>query len=177
MNTDKLYDYIRQDFPGLSFRGILKKYIGSRGLRAVILFRISSFFYTKGHIHIADLVRNKCIKDTGADIGPSAKIGKGFSIGHPVGVVITGNAKIGDNCFLLSGVVIGSKSNTVGGGYVTIGNNAYIGTGAKIVGKKISIGDNVTIGANAVVLNDMPTGSTCVGIPARIVHSQKNNTK
>ena len=157
MNTNKLYDYIQQDFPGLSFGGILKKYIGSRGLQAVILFRISS------------LIRNKCIKKTGADIGPSAKIGKGLSIGHPVGVVITGNAEIGDNCFLLSGVVIGSKSNTAGGGYVTIGNNVYIGTGAKIVGKKILIGDNVTIGANAVVLNDIPAGSTCVGIPARVI--------
>lgn len=171
METNKLYDYIRQDFPGLSFWGILKKYIGSRGLQAVILFRISSYFYTKGHAHIADLIRNKCIKNTGADIGPSAKIGKGLSIGHPVGVVITGNAEIGDNCFLLSGVVIGSKSNVVGGGYITIGSNAYIGSGAKIVGKSILIGDNVTIGANAVVLNDIPTGSTCVGIPARIIHS------
>lgn len=169
MNTNKLYDYIQQDFPGLSFGGILKKYIGSRGLQAVILFRISSYFYNKGNVHIADLIRNKCIKKTGADIGPSAKIGKGLSIGHPVGVVITGNAEIGDNCFLLSGVVIGSKSNTAGGGYVTIGNNVYIGTGAKIVGKKILIGDNVTIGANAVVLNDIPAGSTCVGIPARVI--------
>lgn len=164
-----MYDYIRQDFPGLSFSGILKKYIGSRGLQAVILFRISSYFYNKGNIHIADLIRNKCIKKTGADIGPSAKIGKGFSIGHPVGVVITGNAKIGDNCFLLSGVVIGSKSNTVGGGDITIGNNVYIGTGAKIVGKKIMIGNEVTIGANAVVLKDIPSESICVGIPARVI--------
>ena len=169
MDTNRMYDYIRQDFPGLSFSGILKKYIGSRGLQAVILFRISSYFYNKGNIHIADLIRNKCIKKTGADIGPSAKIGKGFSIGHPVGVVITGNAKIGDNCFLLSGVVIGSKSNTVGGGDITIGNNVYIGTGAKIVGKKIMIGNEVTIGANAVVLKDIPSESICVGIPARVI--------
>lgn len=169
MKANKLYDYIRQDFPGLSVGGIIKKYIGSRGLQAVILFRISSYFYHKGNVHLADMVRNKCIKNTGADIGPSAIIGKGLSIGHPVGVVITGNAKIGENCFLLSGVVIGSKSNAAGGGYITIGNNAYIGTGAKIVGEKIFIGDNVTIGANSVVLNDIPADSTCVGIPARII--------
>ena len=173
MSANGLLNYVRQDFPGASNAEIFKKYIGSRGLQAVILFRISSYFYDKGNTIIADLIKNKCVKKTGADIGPSAKIGKGLSIGHPVGSVITGNATIGENCFLLSGVVIGSKSNAIGGGYITIGNNAYIGTGAKIVGKRISIGDNVTIGANAVVLHDIPTGSTCVGIPARIVHSGK----
>ena len=159
MSANGLLNYVRQDFPGASNAEIFKKYIGSRGLQAVILFRISSYFYDKGNTIIADLIKNKCVKKTGADIGPSAKIGKGLSIG--------------ENCFLLSGVVIGSKSNAIGGGYITIGNNAYIGTGAKIVGKRISIGDNVTIGANAVVLHDIPTGSTCVGIPARIVHSGK----
>jgi len=165
----KLLAYIKQDFPDSNWPSIFMKYVGSKGLQAVILFRISSFFNAHNHPHIADMIRNISIKKTGADIGSSAVIGSGFSIGHPVGIVISGAAVIGKNCFLLSGVVIGSKSNKEGGGDILIGNDVYLGTGAKIVGKGLRIGNHTTIGANCVVLHDVPDNCTCVGIPGRII--------
>ena len=107
--------YITQDFKELSIEKIILKYLSSKGNQAVILFRISSYFYQKGYTQLAKMVKNYSIKKTGADIGESAIIGSGLSIGHPVGVVVGGNVMLGENNFLLSGVVLGSVSNLRGG--------------------------------------------------------------
>lgn len=158
--------YIEQDFKGLNTVEIVLKYFGSKGNQAVILYRISNYFYRKGWLQFAKMVKNYSIKKTGADIGESAVIGSGLSIGHPVGVVVGGNVILGKNSFLLSGVVLGSTSNKKGGGEIIVGDNVYFGSGAKILGN-IRIGNNVSIGANAVVIKDVPNDSTCVGVPGR----------
>lgn len=104
---------------------------------------------------------------TGISLPASARIGKGFYIGHFGGIIVHSDAEIGENCSIGTGVIIGTRG--VGNvGVPTIGNNVYIGTGAKILGK-IKIGDNVKIGANAVVVTDIPDNATAVGIPARII--------
>lgn len=114
---------------------------------------------------IAVILKNYSIKKTGCEIGESIKIGKGLRISHPVGIVISGGATIGENLIIQSGVVIGTNRDEIDK-YPIIGNNVYIGSGAKILGN-ISIGNNVIIGANAVVIKDVSDNEIVGGIPAK----------
>lgn len=99
----------------------------------------------------------------GADIPLNSAIGGGLLIPHPNGIVIHPGAHIGPNCLLFQQVTIGDAD-----GVPTIGGHVDIGAGARILGP-IHVGDHARIGANAVVLTDVPAGATMVGIPARIV--------
>ena len=103
---------------------------------------------------------------TGIELPCEAAIGKNFIIDHFGGIVVSGYAKLGDNCRIRNGVVIGLK-NVEEIGAPVIGNNVDIGAGAKVLGK-ITIGHNVLIGANAVVISDVPDNSIAVGVPAVI---------
>jgi serine O-acetyltransferase len=102
---------------------------------------------------------------TASDIDPRTKFGSDLMLPHPTGVVFHGDAIIGDNCMIMQQVTIGMIGS---GEYPTIGNNVYIGAGAKILGK-VHIGNGARIGAQAVVLSDVPAHCTAVGIPARII--------
>jgi len=105
---------------------------------------------------------------TGIEIHPGATIGKGFFIDHGMGVVIGETAEIGENVLLYHGVTLGGVSLEKKKRHPTLGNNVVIACGAKVLGA-ITIGDNAKIGANAVVLKDIPPDSTVVGIPGRVV--------
>jgi len=101
---------------------------------------------------------------TGIELPCEAEVGKNFVIDHHGGIIISGYAKFGDNCRIRSGVCVGLAR--VGEPCApVIGNNVDIGSGAKLLGR-ITIGDNVLIGANAVVIRDVPANSVAVGIPA-----------
>lgn len=102
-----------------------------------------------------------------------ARIGGGLRIRHPYGIMINGNSIIGENCTIFHQVTIGSNDLTDGNKAATIGNNVYIGCGAKIIGK-IDVGDNVIIGANAVVTKSLPNNCTASGIPATYKLKTKN---
>jgi serine O-acetyltransferase len=104
----------------------------------------------------------------GIQINYKTKIGKGFYIGHFNCIVVSPGAVIGDNCNISQGVTIGVSGRGVRKGYPVIGNNVYIAPGAKIFGA-IKVGDNVAIGANAVVNIDVPANAVVVGIPARVI--------
>jgi serine O-acetyltransferase len=103
---------------------------------------------------------------TGIELPCEVEIGRNFVIDHFGGIVISGYAKFGDNCRIRNGVVVGLQrvEDTVA---PVIGNNVDIGTGAKLLGR-IRIGNDVQIGANAVVISDVPDHSVAVGIPAVI---------
>ena len=109
------------------------------------------------------LVRNF----TQIEIHPAAVIGKNFFIDHGSGVVIGETAIIGDDVTIFQGVTLGGVSTKAEKRHPTIGNHVLIGAGAKILGN-IVIGDYVQVGANSVVLRDVPSRSTVVGIPGRI---------
>ena len=103
---------------------------------------------------------------TGIELPCEVTVGKNFRIDHFGGIIISGFASFGDNCVIRDGVTVGLRrvDDPVA---PQIGNNVDIGTGAKVLGG-ITIGDNVVIGANAVVLEDVPSNSIAVGVPARI---------
>lgn len=103
---------------------------------------------------------------TGIELPCEVEIGKNFVIDHFGGIIISGYARFGDNCRIRNGVVVGLKRVDEPCA-PRIGNNVDIGTGAKLLGA-ITIGDNVTIGANAVVICDVPDNSIAIGVPAVI---------
>lgn len=116
---------------------------------------------------------------TGVEIHPNAKIGKSFFIDHGVGVVIGETTEIGDNCTLFQNVTLGGTGKHKNKRHPTIGNNVLIGVGATILGP-VKIGNNVKIGAETfIIMQDVPSNCTVVGIPGRIVklNGKKVNQK
>lgn len=103
---------------------------------------------------------------TGIDLPCEAKLGRRFRIDHFGGIVISGDAVFGDDCVIRNGVTVGLR-HTGQRGAPNIGNRADIGAGAKVLGA-ITIGDDVAIGANAVVITDVPANCIAVGVPAKI---------
>jgi len=138
-----------------------------QGLHALISHRTAHFFYKLHLFFLARLISQISRHFTGIEIHPGAKIGKGFFIDHGMGVVIGETAIIGDSVLLYQGVTLGGTGLEKGKRHPTIGNNVVIGTGAKVLGN-ITVGDNSYIGANAVVIKDVPPNSTVVGVPGRI---------
>jgi len=104
---------------------------------------------------------------TGIEIHPGAMIGRRVFIDHGMGIVIGETAEIGDDTTLYHAVTLGGTSWNAGKRHPTLGRNVVIGAGAKILGP-ILVGDGAKIGSNAVVVRDVPAGSTAVGVPARI---------
>lgn len=104
----------------------------------------------------------------GIELPYSASIGNRVVFEHQHGIVVHGNAKIGNNCIIRQGVTIGNRYMDKPFEAPSIGNNVNIGAGAKILGK-LNIADNVNVGANAVVTIDVPANATVLGIPAKIL--------
>ena len=133
---------------------------------ALIAYRIAHYFYTKKLFFLARLISQISRFFTGIEIHPGAKIGRGLVIDHGMGVVIGETAEIGDDVLLYHGVTLGGTGKDKGKRHPTLGNNVVIGAGAKVLGP-IYIGSNSKVGANSVVLKDVPEGATAVGIPAK----------
>ena len=135
-------------------------------IHALIAYRISHYLYINKLFFLARLISQISRFFTGIEIHPGAKIGRGLVIDHGMGVVIGETAEIGDNVLLYHGVTLGGTGKDKGKRHPTVGNNVVIGAGAKVLGP-IYIGSNSKIGANSVVLNNVPEGATAVGIPAK----------
>ncbi|ELC8424557.1 serine O-acetyltransferase [Clostridium perfringens] len=138
-----------------------------QSIHVLIFYRIAHGLYKIKLFFLARLISQLGRFFTGIEIHPGAKIGKGLFIDHGMGVVIGETAEIGDNVTIYHGVTLGGTGKDKGKRHPTIGNNVIIGCGAKILGP-ISIGDRAKIGANSVVLKNVPNGKTAVGIPAVI---------
>lgn len=153
---------------GVSNTKTILRVLLSDGSSAVVLYRLAQWF-RKIHLGLVSYILldiNKFFN--GCVIGKNAEFDAGLVLMHPVGIVINGGVKGGRNIVIESGVVIGSARNGLPVEVPKLGNNIFIGAGAKVLGG-ITIGDNVKIGANSVVIRDVPSGATVVGIPGRIV--------
>ena len=131
-----------------------------------IAHKLSHFLYKHKWFFLARLISQIARFFTGIEIHPGATIGKGLCIDHGMGVVIGETAEIGDDVLIYHGITLGGTGKDKGKRHPTIGNGVVIGAGAKVLGP-IKVGDNAKIGANAVVVKDVPEGATAVGIPAK----------
>lgn len=134
-------------------------------IHSLIFHRGAHWLFKKKCIFLARLISQISRFFTGIEIHPGAKIGKGVFIDHGMGVVIGETAEVGDNVLIYHGVTLGGTGKDKGKRHPTVGNNVIIGAGAKVLGP-IIIEDNVKIGANSIVLKNVPSGYTAVGIPA-----------
>jgi serine O-acetyltransferase len=137
------------------------------GFHALVTYRIAHRLLLMRIPFIPRFLSQQARFFTGIEIHPGASIGKGLFIDHGMGVVIGETSILGDNITLYQGVTLGGTGKEKGKRHPTLGNNVVAGTGAKILGN-ITIGDNSYIGANAVVIKDVPHNSTVVGVPGRI---------
>nr|WP_171012032.1 serine O-acetyltransferase EpsC [Hathewaya histolytica] len=149
-------------------RNKLEVFLLYPSVHAMIIYRIAHFLYNKNIFFLARILSQLGRLLTGIEIHPGATIGKGFFIDHGMGVVIGETTEIGDNVTIYQGVTLGGTGKDKGKRHPTISDNVIVGSGAKILGP-IRIGRGVKVGANAVVLKDVPEEATAVGIPARII--------
>ncbi|WP_027631612.1 serine O-acetyltransferase EpsC [Clostridium hydrogeniformans] len=141
-------------------------------LHAIINHRISRFFYKKRLYFLARLISQIGRFITGIEIHPGATIGRRLFIDHGMGVVIGETAEIGDDVTIYHGVTLGGTGKDKGKRHPTVESGAIIGAGAKVLGP-IVIGENSKIGSNSVVLRDVPSYTTAVGIPAKIIYKSR----
>jgi serine O-acetyltransferase len=168
-----LWSLIKEDFtlpkkndPAL--RSQLELIFNYPGVWAIVNYRVSHNLYKKGYKRIARLISGLSQFLTNTDIHPAAQIGRRVFIDHGFGVVIGETTIVGDDVLIYQGVTLGGVSLSHGKRHPTIENNTVIGSGAKVLGN-ITIGENCKIGANSVVVKDVPCSSTAVGVPARII--------
>lgn len=148
-------------------RSVLQAMLIYPSVHAIFWYRIAHFLYTKNLKFIAELIMFivRCVLNI--EIHPGAKIGKRLFIDHGTGVVIGATSIIGDDVTIYHGVTLGSNKYTKGKRHPTVENNVTIGAGAKVLGN-ITLGEGSQIGANAVVLKDVPPYKTAVGVPSVI---------
>jgi serine O-acetyltransferase len=167
---------IRQDLKAVFDRdpaatSTLEVILTYAGFHALIAYRLAHWLKSYGIPIVPRAISQLARWLTGIEIHPSARIGTGFFIDHGMGVVIGETAEIGDYVTLFQGVTLGGTGKERGKRHPTLGNHVVVGAGAKILGG-ITIGDNVKIGANSVVLKSVSANSTVIGVPARIIKTQ-----
>ncbi|MBN2550479.1 MAG: serine O-acetyltransferase [Anaerolineales bacterium] len=149
-------------------RSVLEILLCYPGLHAVWGHRVSYWLWTHQLKLLARWVSQLTRSLTGIEIHPGAQIGHRFFIDHGMGVVIGETAEVGDCVTLYHGVTLGGVSLNKGKRHPTLEDNVVIGAGAKVLGA-ITIGSNSRIGANAVVVKEVPPNSVVVGVPGQVI--------
>ncbi|AFY91322.1 serine O-acetyltransferase [Chamaesiphon minutus PCC 6605] len=140
------------------------------GFQAICCYRLCHWLYRLGVPFLPRIIASLTRFFTGIEIHPGAIIGKGVFIDHGTGVVIGETAIIGDGVVIYQGVTLGGTGKETGKRHPTLGDHVLVGAGAKILGN-IQIGDRTNIGAGSVVLRDIPSDCTVVGIPGRVIRN------
>ena len=171
-----MFDHIRADLAIIrerdpAARGWLEIVCCYPGFQAISLHRISHRLWT---CHLPLKLVARCLSQlgrslTGIEIHPGARIGHSVFIDHGMGVVIGETAEIGNRCLLYQGVTLGGTGKEHGKRHPTLAENVVVGAGAKVLGA-ISIGTNTRIGAGSVVVRNVESNCTVVGIPGRVIH-------
>lgn len=138
------------------------------GVHAIMAYRLSSWLWQKGLRYLARLLSFLARMISNVDIHPGATIGQRFFIDHGAGVVIGETAEIGNDVTLYHGVTLGGTSWNKGKRHPTLEDGVLVGAGAKILGP-ITVRKHARVGANSVVVQDVPEGCTVVGIPGKVV--------
>lgn len=136
------------------------------GVHALWAYRAAHRLWKRGHHFSARALAQFARGVTGIEIHPAAQIGERFFIDHGMGVVIGETAEVGDDVLMFHGVTLGGVSMSPGKRHPTIGNNVQIGAGAKVLGP-VTVEDGAKIGANAVLVKNLPQGHVAVGVPSR----------
>ncbi len=168
-----MFKRIREDVKSImdqdpAARSFWEVFLTYSGFHAVVHYRWAHFFYIRKFYFIARVISQLSRFFTLIEIHPGAKIGRCLFIDHGVGVVIGETCEIGDNVTIYQNVTLGGTGKETGKRHPTIHSNVLIASGAKVLGS-ITVGENAKIGANSVVLKDVPENSTVVGIPGKIV--------
>lgn len=138
------------------------------GFQAILFHKVSHWLYRHRRFVLARMVSQIARFFTGIEIHPGARIGRRLFIDHGMGIVIGETTEIGDDVLLYQGVTLGGTGNEKGKRHPTLGNGVVVGAGAKVLGN-IHIGDHVKVGAGSVVVKSVPSNSTVVGIPGKVV--------
>ncbi|MGR9100611.1 MAG: serine O-acetyltransferase [Gammaproteobacteria bacterium] len=141
------------------------------GVHALLIHRLCHRLWLSGWRIAARMLSFLCRTVTNVDIHPGADIGRRLFIDHGAGVVIGETTVIGDDVTLYHGVTLGGTTWNKEKRHPTLGNQVLVGAGAKILGA-ITLGNNVRVGANSVVVKDVPHCCTVIGIPGRIIQSK-----
>ena len=152
-------------------RGIAEVVLLYPGLHAVVAHRINHSLWEMKIPLLPRALSQLTRFLTGIEIHPGARIGRGLFIDHGMGVVIGETAIVGDNVTLFQGVTLGGTGKETGKRHPTIGHNVVIGAGAKVLGN-ITVGDNSYVGANAVIIRDVPSNATVVGVPGHVTKQE-----
>jgi serine O-acetyltransferase len=159
---------------GASATAGLRRFLQTPGFRYTFVMRLCAF--TRGlpppiRLMLGAPVRlwlRRLRYRFGIDVPASTRVGPGLYINHPGGIVVHSEAVIGRNCNLSHDVTVGEANRGPRKGFPVIGDAVFLGPGAKVIGR-VHVGDDVAVGANAVVTSDVPDGSVVAGVPARVI--------
>ena len=153
-------------------KNLVEAILTSPGLKAMVYHRVANKLYKKNRLFLARLLSQRARRITGIEIHPGATIGDNLFIDHGMGIVIGETAEIGNNVTLFHGVTLGGIGGDKGEKrHPTVEDDVIIGAGAKILGN-ITVGKGDKVGANTIVLHDVPSDTAAVGIPAIIIYKK-----
>jgi serine O-acetyltransferase len=165
-----MLEKLKCDFARYPFRRsrfwALKLLFSSTGLSAVVVYRIQQFLFQRNRLLLSYFFHRINLSFHSIDIVPGAEIGAGLRIDHPVGIVIGSKVVIGQNCTILHGVTLGTRflrSEKYDNQFPIVGDNVDIGCNSTILGK-VEIGSRVNIGANSLILKNIPSDTTVTGV-------------
>jgi serine O-acetyltransferase len=168
-----MFDNLRAEIKAIkdkdpAARSTLEIFLCYPGFWALLMHRVSHWLWIHSFKLLARMNSNLARFLTGIEIHPGATFGKRVFIDHGMGVVVDETAIVGDDVLLYQGVILGGTSTEKTKRHPTVERGVIVGAGAKVMGN-ITIGEYSKIGTGAVVLKDVPSQSTCVGVPGRIV--------
>lgn len=171
-NHPPLFTQMKEDMQAVlkhdpAARNLVEVFLAYPGVHAVWGYRIAHRMWGHERFKTPARILAQAVRTfTGIEIHPGAELGRRLFIDHGMGVVIGETAEVGDDVVIFHGTTLGGVSMSEGKRHPTVGDRVVIGSGAKVLGP-ITVGHDVAIGANAVVVKDVPDGNTAVGIPAK----------